>query len=150
MRKIAILRLNNPLATHIHDELKGWLSGPTPLGLPVSDELAIIGSVGEINESHHLVIAMAYFSETTIVDMSDLRDFLPLMDKFTHLKFIFLSWFHPIQDVQRFQSFFAYADQPNNAANGLMNTTRVRLLQLPIDFLKSEIKETCEKLLTIK
>jgi hypothetical protein len=148
MRKIAILRLNNPLATHIHDELKGWLSGNPPLGLPVSDEVDLIDELDEIDRTHQLVIAMAYLSDENIVEMNDLTSFLDLIDEYRHLKFIFLAWFHPIQDARMFQSFFAYSRQPNTQKQGLMNTDRVRLLQLPVDFSKSEISYTCEKLLT--
>jgi len=97
--------------------------------------------IKEISSSD-LIIAFGYSNKNDIVEMGNMGT-LALNKKYTGKRVIFLSWFHPVEDIKHFSHLFT----PERATCVLMDGVRFRILQLPVtrQLIINTIEQLCGK-----
>lgn len=83
-----------------------------------------------------IILSLAYHDE---YDIAEMKTMSRMTKEFPNKKIIFLSWFHHIDDSDKYQHFF----NPRNPACILMDANKYRILQLPVnkEMLISNISE---------
>ena len=88
-----------------------------------------MGSIVQLTEEEifaDIIVSFAYHDIDDIVDMKTMSN---MTMKFPDKKIIFLSWFHPLDDNDKYRHLF----NPGNPACVLMDANRYRILQLPVN-----------------
>jgi len=73
-----------------------------------------------------IIISFAYHDNDDIVEMKTMGN---MTREFPKKKIVFLSWFHPLVDYDKYKHLF----NPGNPACILMDANKYRILQLPIN-----------------
>lgn len=100
---------------------------------PISGSLKILisemGAVAQLTEEEifaDIIVSFAYHEEDDILEMKTMSN---MIREFPDKKIVFLSWFHPLDDFDKYRHFF----NPGNPACVLMDANRYRILQLPVN-----------------
>ncbi|MDD3944788.1 MAG: hypothetical protein WC240_08745 [Bacilli bacterium] len=100
---------------------------------PLYDSLKNIivenGEIGQLTvreDDSDIIISFAYNDKEDILEMSAM---MKMITKFPKKKIVFLSWFHPLVDYDKYKHLF----NPGNPACILMDANKYRILQLPIN-----------------
>ena len=72
-----------------------------------------------------IIVSFAYHDEDDILEMKTMGN---MTRDFPDKKIIFLSWFHPLDDYDKYKNLF----NPRNPACILMDANRYRILHLPV------------------
>lgn len=73
-----------------------------------------------------IIVSFSYHNEDDILEMNTMSN---MALEFPDKKIVFLSWFHPMDDYDKYRHLF----NPGNPACVLMDTNRYRILQLPVN-----------------
>jgi hypothetical protein len=134
--KILILSNHNPL----NNVLSG-LSIFTKLHIEIKEYQKNIELHG-----YSLIISMAYHRLENVYSMDALKLFYETYQRNGRTvkpKFIFLSWFHPIENVNNYSEFFS----AEKGIFEIMNARNCHLIQLP--FTESTLSESVKNLLNL-
>lgn len=107
--EIYIEEANNPLV----DDLKSSLSS--------------FASIAQRPEDAEIIICIAYHHKEDVLAMQAMSN---MVNSQPGKKIIFLSWFHPVKDLDRYTRLFS----PEAETCILMDTARYHILQLPVDY----------------
>jgi len=72
-----------------------------------------------------IIVSFAYHDENDILEMKTMSN---MVREFPNKKIVFLSWFHPLDDYDKYRHLF----NPGNPACVLMDANKYRILQLPV------------------
>jgi hypothetical protein len=99
-----------------------------PISGALKNLISEMGSIIQLTEEQifaDIIVSFAYHDEDDIMEMKTLSN---MTREFPAKKIVFLSWFHPLDDYDKYRHLF----NPGNPACVLMDANRYRILQLPV------------------
>lgn len=100
-----------------------------PISGSLKNLISEMGSIVQLTEEEifaDIIVSFAYHDEDDIVEMKTLSN---MTREFPDKKIVFLSWFHPLVDYDKYKHLF----NPGNPACILMDANKYRILQLPVN-----------------